>query len=59
MYTAMLSVENIHGAHHDIWSVNVDEEYHEAKDGPGGGRTGRTGRDAPVLPRRSEGNASA
>jgi protoporphyrinogen oxidase len=29
MYTAMLTVENIHGAHHDIWSVNVEEEYHE------------------------------
>jgi len=31
MYTAMLSVENIFGAQHDIWSVNVDEEYHEEK----------------------------
>jgi UDP-galactopyranose mutase len=29
MYTAMLSVENIYGAHHDVWSVNVEEEYHE------------------------------
>jgi UDP-galactopyranose mutase len=29
MYTAMLSVENILGASHDIWSVNVEEEYHE------------------------------
>ncbi len=29
MYTAMLSVENILGAHHDTWSVNVEEEYHE------------------------------
>ena len=33
MYTAMLTVENIHGAHHDIWSVNVEEEYHESTDG--------------------------
>jgi protoporphyrinogen oxidase len=31
MYTAMLSVENIFGAHHDVWSVNVEEEYHEEK----------------------------
>src|SRR5205807_9550109 len=31
MYTAMLSVENILGAHHDIWSVNVEAEYHEEK----------------------------
>ena len=43
MYTAMLTVENMYGASHDIWSVNVEEEYHE---------TGSTGRDAPVLPRR-------
>lgn len=29
MLTAMLTVENILGATHDIWAVNVDEEYHE------------------------------
>ena len=29
MYTAMLSVENIFGADHDVWTVNVDAEYHE------------------------------
>ena len=45
MYTAMLTVENIHGASHDIWAVNVEEEYHEQQ---GGG----TGRDAPILPPR-------
>jgi protoporphyrinogen oxidase len=47
MYTAMLSVENIvDGAKHDIWSVNVEQEYHEEKSGssPGG-----TGRAAPVI----------
>jgi len=53
MFTAMLTVENIHGAQHDIWSVNVEEEYHEASDDRGTSPgTGRTGRDAPVLPRR-------
>ena len=31
MYTAMLSVENIFGAGHDIWSVNVEADYHEEK----------------------------
>ncbi len=31
MYTAMLTVENIFGADHDIWSVNVEAEYHEEK----------------------------
>ena len=42
MYTAMLSVENIFGAHHDVWSVNVEEEYHEeVVTGPeGAGSTG-------------------
>ncbi|HET9060300.1 MAG TPA: NAD(P)/FAD-dependent oxidoreductase, partial [Acidimicrobiales bacterium] len=29
MYTAMLAVENLEGASHDVWSVNVEEEYHE------------------------------
>jgi len=30
MLTAMLTVENmIDGAQHDIWSVNVDDDYHE------------------------------
>ena len=29
MYTAMLTVENLFGADHDIWSVNVEDEYHE------------------------------
>ena len=31
MYTAMLSVENIFGAHHDVWSVNVEADYHEER----------------------------
>jgi protoporphyrinogen oxidase len=51
MYTAMLTVENIVAdAAHDIWSVNVDEEYHEEKSGESG--TTGTGRDAPIVPRR-------
>jgi len=29
MYTAMLTVENLLGADHDVWSVNVEEDYHE------------------------------
>ena len=35
MYTALLSVENILGARHDVWSVNVEEEYHEEAGGDG------------------------
>jgi len=59
MYTAMLSVENLLGAHHDVWSVNVEEDYHEEKRPAGAGDgdgeaagPGRTGRDAPILPKR-------
>jgi protoporphyrinogen oxidase len=29
MMTAMLAVENILGASHDVWAVNVEEDYHE------------------------------
>jgi protoporphyrinogen oxidase len=67
MYTAMLTVENILGeASHDIWAVNVEEEYHEeSSSGSGSGSSSGssdsssaalregTGRDAPVLPRRT------
>jgi len=60
MLTALLSVENIlDGSGHDVWSVNVDEDYHEEQTstrrsvaGRAGASYGRTGRDAPVLPRR-------
>ena len=32
MLTAMLAVENIvDDAGHDLWAVNVDEEYHEER----------------------------
>jgi protoporphyrinogen oxidase len=49
MLTAMLSVENILGAHHDVWTVNVEAEYHE--ESADDRKDGSTGRDAPVLPR--------
>ena len=29
MVTAMLAVDNLAGQHHDTWSVNQDDEYHE------------------------------
>ncbi len=58
MFTAMLSVENIYGADHDVWSVNVEEEYHEVSAAPRPGTAASgpqsakgTGRDAPVLSR--------
>jgi protoporphyrinogen oxidase len=60
MVTAMYAVDNICAPENepwprDLWSVNVEEEYHEEKrsDGSGGGTgTGGTGRSAPVLPAR-------
>ncbi|NLV56272.1 MAG: NAD(P)/FAD-dependent oxidoreductase [Acidimicrobiales bacterium] len=53
MFTAMLTVENIMtGSGHDIWEVNVEEEYHETLSETSTRRTpAGTGRDAPVLPR--------
>ncbi len=59
MYTAMLTAENIAtGSKHDVWSVNVEEEYHEESSG-GGDENGRgtrgTGRDAPVIGRHHYG----
>jgi hypothetical protein len=29
MLTAMMSIENMKGADHDVWVVNTDYEYHE------------------------------
>jgi len=30
MFTAQLTVQNIlEGTHHDVWDVNVEEDYHE------------------------------
>ena len=30
MFTALLTVQNmIDGTHHDVWDVNVEEDYHE------------------------------
>ncbi len=54
MVTALDAVENIlDDADHDVWAVNVEEDYHEEKKGDG------TGRDAPVLPRRSVSEGAA
>jgi protoporphyrinogen oxidase len=47
MLTALLTAENILGkGPHDIWTVNVDEDYHEES-----GNEKGTGRDAPVIAR--------
>jgi protoporphyrinogen oxidase len=60
MLTAMLSVDNIvKGTTHDVWTVNVEEDYHETVSStdaayPSDTASSRTGRDAPILPRRSQ-----
>ncbi len=55
MFTAMLTVENIvTGAGHDIWEVNVEEEYHETLSETSTAKSPTpkgTGRDAPVIAR--------
>ena len=46
MLTAMLAVENaFNGTDHDLWAVNVDEEYHEA----GNSNENLGGRAAPIF----------
>ena len=32
MVTALLAAQNVLGAHHDVWAVNADDEYHEEGD---------------------------
>jgi hypothetical protein len=56
-----LTVENILAeAGHDIWAVNVEEEYHEEALAPADGErepaASRTGRDAPVVSRAAFGD---
>lgn len=52
MMTAMLTVENIlTGSAHDVWQVNVEEEYHEQASGSEGNVPAGTGRAAPIVPR--------
>jgi protoporphyrinogen oxidase len=51
MYTAMLTVENLFGGTHDIWAVNVEEEYHEEGEAVEEILESGTGRAAPVLPK--------
>ena len=66
MLTAMLTAENIAtGTHHDVWSVNVEEEYHEESStddaSPGLRRHGprRPGHRPGALRRRPPGEPGA
>jgi hypothetical protein len=40
MFTAMMAVQNMRGASHDVWSVNTDFEYHEEQKIETAGRVG-------------------
>jgi protoporphyrinogen oxidase len=42
MYTAMLAIENMQGAAHDLWEVNTDLEYHEEQRVEGSPNTRKT-----------------
>jgi protoporphyrinogen oxidase len=58
MYTAMLTAENIAcGTHHDVWTVNVEQEYHETAASAASSINGAhgTGRDAPIIDREHYG----
>jgi protoporphyrinogen oxidase len=51
MMTALLVSENIRtGSGHDVWAVNVEEEYHEQGRDDGRATPAGTGRDAPLMP---------
>jgi hypothetical protein len=53
MLTAMLAVENIvKDADHDLWNVNVEQEYHEEVSSSSSSTTSSrstTGRAAPIT----------
>jgi len=51
MLTAMLAVENILGANHNIWRVNSDQEYHEEVTEKAEGEKGQFAALASTQPR--------
>jgi len=46
MLTALLAVENVCGARHDLWTINADEAYHEEAD------VRALARSQPLVPQR-------
>ena len=56
MLTALLAVENMFGAEHDLWRVNADDEYHEQAQS---GHEAGTGRSAPVALARPAGGVGS
>jgi hypothetical protein len=54
MLTAMLAVRNMLGANHDLWQVNVDQEYHEEGREVTLENLRAAERTQPLVPRRIE-----
>lgn len=52
MLTAMLAVENILGSNHDVWEVNMDEEYHEVVYNRESNQTYQRASNQPIVPKR-------
>ena len=46
MLTALLAVDNVCGARHDLWTINADEVYHEEAD------VRALARSQPLVPQR-------
>ncbi|MFF4344375.1 NAD(P)/FAD-dependent oxidoreductase [Kitasatospora sp. NPDC001540] len=60
MMTALLTAENIRtGSTHDVWEVNVEEEYHEEGGDSKRSTPAGTGRDAPFMPRQDAGERTS
>lgn len=63
MLTALLAVKNILGAHHDLWEVNTEAEYHEetqTRAGAAGFNSSTPRRDSsqPAVPERVKPHAA-
>jgi protoporphyrinogen oxidase len=53
MLTAMLAVDNIFGARHDLWQVNAEQEYHEetsSREADAKAQLGRLAATQPQVP---------
>jgi hypothetical protein len=59
MLTAMLAADNIVNATgHDLWTVNVEEEYHEEVSSPSSSSNGQAGVPAAAAASRGTGRAA-
>lgn len=61
MLTAMLAVENIMGARHDLWQVNAEQEYHEetsSREAEAKAQLGQVAATQPLVPQALTPSAS-